>query len=913
MRNQGWLLALFGLLLPLAGCAAQPALTPPVLYPARAPATALERAEEQLGRAHYDEAERLLDAAQRTAPTPGVQLALGRLYLETGRYQRVIDLALRTKADGSEVLLHARALDALGRPDEALALVPMGETQGSLRLRFESALLRGLLLLELGRRSEAEAPLLLLVERANAGDIDALPATERGEAWALVGRAAHALRAPEDANDAYNRAEQLGSLSVRALLWRAELFLEKYDVGHAEEVLLEALAIAPLRSEALVLLARMRLEQALDFDEAERLVRLALTRNPQSTSARAVLAGNALHDLDLRTTEAELAQGLAVNPRDLELLSLKAAALFLAEDRAAFDTLVERVLALSPGYARLFEVVSEYAQWEHRYEDIERLLRRATHLDREDGRVRGELGLVLVRSGSDDAGVVELREAFRLDPYNVRVLNTLDLYEKLIPAGYQEQRHGPFQIRYPKAERALLERYVPELLDQAHQQMVERYGFTPRAPLSIEIYAHPSEFAVRTTGLPHAGLAGVCFGRKLATVSPSGQTANLGMTLWHELSHVFHIGLSESRVPRWLTEGFAEWETAHLGRGWGREMDEDLYRALREQRLPRLGTMSRAFTHADSMQDVGMAYHASKRLADWITATRGPTAAQRLLEEFGKKRLPDAVVPEVLGARFNELDREFDAWLVQELGRYQSQFVSRHVRGSLEDLHKAAVAKDATRESRIDLALALLQAGKLEAAEPALRTLLIEKTEAEVEFALARVLLGRGDKPGASALLQKLTASNHDGYEVRMVLGRVAASDQDWKTTLSESQLAASFDPSQQDAWTLAATAAHQLADAAAELDAVAHWAELSEHDGAVHRRYVTLLLAAERYADAARAAERAIWAGLGVFETHRLAAEAFSRSGQKKRAAYELDTAVLLAQSDADKASIERARRALR
>src|SRR5690606_28391143 len=156
--------------------------------------------------------------------------------------------------------------------------------------------------------------------------------------------------------------------------------------------------------------------------------------------------------------------------------------------------------------------------------------------------------------GSDAAGIVELRRAFDLDPYNVRVLNTLDLYEKTIPENYVELRSGPFAFRFPKDEATLLERYVPALLEQAHADMVARYGYTPPPPIGIEIYESRDQFAVRTSGLPQTAIAGVCFGRKLATVSPIGAPGNLGMTLWHELAHVFHIGLSENRVPRWLTE-----------------------------------------------------------------------------------------------------------------------------------------------------------------------------------------------------------------------------------------------------------------------------------------------------------------------------------------------------------------------
>ena len=77
------------------------------------------------------------------------------------------------------------------------------------------------------------------------------------------------------------------------------LFLEKYDPGHAEEVLNEILDKAPAEPEALLLLARVKLAQALDFDEAERLARLALGVNPKAGAAYAILVGISLRDGDL--------------------------------------------------------------------------------------------------------------------------------------------------------------------------------------------------------------------------------------------------------------------------------------------------------------------------------------------------------------------------------------------------------------------------------------------------------------------------------------------------------------------------------------------------------------------------------------------------------------------------------------
>lgn len=893
------------------GCAA-PAPSKAAVVEAAPRSTPAETGLSALAGARYDEAEKNLRLALAVQPGPSaeqrdvLEAALVAVLRETGRYEDA--LTFGAKAAGPRARLGlAEVLVRQGKLDEALGRAREIDTAAPLVVRLEAARLRGEIFTELGRPADAKPEFLTLITAYNDGSLAGLPAAEKGEALGLVGRAAHVLRYPEDANDAFNEAEAAAKPSVRLLVWRGELLVEKFNLADAEEVATEALQRAPRHPDALVLLAEVRLGQALDLDGAFELAGRALDVNPAHARAHYVRAGTVLRDLDFAAAHREIDAGLAVNPRHLDLLSMRAAARFLAEDEAGFEAVLTQVDGLSPRYARIFDVVAEYAEWEHRYEDIEKLLRRGVRLDREDGRLRSNLGLTLVRSGSDAAGVIELRRAFELDPYDVRALNTLDLYEKWIPDGYEEVRTGPFRFRFPKAERALLERYLPPLLEDAHRQMLARYGFEPRAPLGMEIYATKKEFAVRTTGLPQAGIAGVCFGRKVATVSPRGAQGNLGMTLWHELSHVFHIGLSESRVPRWLTEGLAEWETARVDRGWSRELDLELFRALRDERLPEIGRFNRAFSHAESMNDIAIAYHASKRIADFIVATRGQETVVRLLAEFGKKRLPDDVLPEVLGASFADLDREFRAWLLAEFAGYDKQFVSRLPRAPLDELAARANAKGATHDDRVQYGLGLFRDSRIGEAEKILSAAIAERPSPLASFYLARAWLAQGQKDVAIGLVKNAIRSGADGYEMRMLLGRVFASAQNWKLAFPEAVAASEFDRTQADAWSLRATAAHQLGDLDGEITALRGWVDLSEHDGELHRRLLELLLGARRDDEAARVAERAIWAGLGDFATHRLTALAFAHAKQDVRARYERETATLLATSAEERAQLER------
>src|SRR5690606_20296230 len=109
--------------------------------------------------------------------------------------------------------------------------------------------------------------------------------------------------------------------------------------------------------------------------------------------------------------------------------------------------------------------------------------------------------------------------------------------------------------------------------------------------------------------------------------------------------------------------------------------------------LPELGSMSRAFTHARRLSDVANAYYASGKIAEWIANVHGEEMVPRLLAEFGKKKLPGDVVPPMLGASFEELDKEFKKSVRKDLAHFDRQFVSESPPADPEKV-KAALKKN---------------------------------------------------------------------------------------------------------------------------------------------------------------------------------------------------------------------------
>jgi tetratricopeptide (TPR) repeat protein len=754
----------------------------------------------------------------------------------------------------------------------------------------------GTVLLREGRRAEAEPVLMTLVNDYNDDRIK----ESDGAALSLVGRAAQLLRSPRDANDAYDAAERALPGDTQTLLFRADLFLEKYDPGHAEEVLNEILAKAPAQPEALVQLARVKLAQALDFDEAERLARLALGVNPKLGAAYAILVGIALRDQDLERAARLLNEGLTAEPASLELLSLRVAERFLADDKDGVERAKEAVFRLDPQYSKVYSIVSEFADWEHRYDEIVRMMRDAVAIDNEDGVAYGELGLNLIRAGDDTGGLEALRRAFAIDPYNVRVFNTLNLYEKTIANEYVTVEHPPFRMRYRKDERAILDRYVPPLLDQAWQKMIKAYGFTPETPIGVELYAERDNFGIRTGGLPETAIQGVCFGRTLAAMSPKNESFNLGMTLWHELSHVFHIQLSKSHVPRWFTEGLAEYETSIARPEWAREQDPELYQALRDGRLPAVANMTRAFTRAEELSDVATAYYASSQILTLWAGKYGMPKLSEMLREWGTGRRTPDVLYDALGKSPDQLDLEFREFAEQRLARYRTQFVPLTRGGSIPFAEEAVEQSPDSAATHTTLALALFKRGRGDKAKLELtRALSIDPKFADARFLDAQ-LVAHDDPVHAVVALHQLIADGHDGYAVQMLLAQTLGQN-DEVGAKAALEAAAKFDPTQASPHYALADLAEKNGDLAAEMRALRVLCQLEQHEPKVYQRLLSRLNETGGFEEAVAVGEAAIYADVEGLVTHVQFAEALANTGRPARAIFELESAVLCDGSSED------------
>ncbi|MBE7478965.1 MAG: tetratricopeptide repeat protein [Polyangiaceae bacterium] len=875
-----------------APAVAQPApAAPKTASAAKKPAPVADRLKagrEALDASKYADAEAHFRAARGAA----AQLGLAETLLVTGRYDEAVKSARSaagektTKAEAAWV--EGEALRRQGKLAEAEAALRKVEKEPEAR---RARLLLGEVLLERGAEQDAESVLMTLVSDYNDDKIT----KSDGKGLSLVGRAAHLMHAARDANDAFNEAERALKGDTQTLLWRAELFLEKYDPGHAEEVTKEILAKAPEHPEALVTMAFVKLDQAFDFEEAERLARKALAVNPKLGRPYVVLAGIALRDMELADAEKHVTEGLKHNPRDLELLSMRAAARFLADDLSGFEAAKKAVLGLNPRYTKLFQIIGDFADWEHRYDEIVKMMQEAVRIDRHDAKAHAQLGLNLIRAGRDDEALKSLKTAFDKDPFNVRVYNTLNLYERDIPKDYVTVKHKLFTFRYHKDEKAILERYVPGMMENAWKKFVKGYGFSPSTPVGVELYAERQNFAIRTSGLPTTAIQGVCFGKTLASMSPMQEKFNLGMTLWHELAHVFHIQQSKSHVPRWFTEGLAEYETLVERPEWAREHDPDLYQALRNDRLPQVGAMTKAFTRAEEMSDVATAYYASSQIMVMLVKKHGMGKMAKMLELWGDGKTTPEVVQTALGQSPEALDKEFRGWAEQRLTRFKTQFVPISRTGPYEKAKAEAEKAPNDALKQTVYALAALKSGKKDEGLKALDAAL--KADPKFPDALwvkARIALGKKQVPEAEALLKSMVDGGNDGYSVQMALADIAEAKGDQGKMKAALENAHKHDPSASEPIQALVDMAKKQGNVDDELAGLRKLSLIEEHDGRVHRRLMRALLDKKLYKEAKDVGEMAVWVEVNGLKTHALFAEVLVANKMIPRAVFELESAVL-------------------
>ena len=597
-------------------------------------------------------------------------------------------------------------------------------------------------------------------------------------------------------NDAFRVAlRKAPQLTDAGVAW-ADLFLQKYAAALAEQTIEEVFKVNPNHPDAHAAMAEVILETRYELAAVRHHLAQALAVNPRNARALKARASVEIDQNQWDDAHRSLDAVLAVNKEDVEAIAMKATIAWLRDDTRQYDAERARAFAINPRFAAFYRIVARSAVREHRYVEAVELEKQAVALKPDYYEAMAGAGLGYLRLGLEKEGIEWIDKSWVGDQYNARAANTRRLFRDTIPKEYSTHTTKSFKIRYHNDEKAVFSRYLEPTMERAFADMSRRYGFTPKTPVVLELYADREDYGIRTVGLPDLGALGVCFGQVITAMSPSTGNINWGMVMWHELAHVFAIQLSRSRVPRWFTEGLAEYETLIARPEWRRENDADLYGALANGTLASIGALSSEFVQPDSSA-VMVAYYQSAVTIEFLVGTYGFPKIVEALKLFGQGKENADVLKAITGKTIAQLDADFRKYLDVRLAPYRGTF-KLPTRG-LDDLTKLEIAADAAPKdgkARALVALGHYYAGDADKAGAAAQAALaLDPKQPIARYILAEIALHKGDTKQARTLYTALAADKFDNADLRARLAQLATGDRDLDEVEKQLCAAKKLDP----------------------------------------------------------------------------------------------------------------------
>jgi tetratricopeptide (TPR) repeat protein len=553
------------------------------------------------------------------------------------------------------VVVKARAAVNRGQYAEAEALLkPLAARTPD----GEAALELGLFYEMMGRRDESLALL------GRIADMQAGPRTSPVE-YARLGRAARALGEFQLANDAYRIATEKAPNDPSLHTGWGELFLQVHNNAEAAKSFQDALSADDKWIPALVGMAHALVD--VNPPAAEKAVEQALALDPDVVDAHLLKARLELDKSDREAAKASIAKAKGVNPSSLDALALSGAVAYIEDRHADLQKEAGAALTINPRFSGAYRVPAELAAGNYRFEEAVALSRKALEIDPNDVRTLSALGVQLLRTGDEAEARQVLEKSFAIDKFDQTTFNLLTMLDSL--EKFDTTTAGDVVFKSHPSETPVMREYVAPLAQRALAIFSEKYQFTPKGPILIEMFPKHDDFAVRTVGLPGMiGALGACFGRVVTLDSPKARPPgdfNWAPTLWHELAHVMTLQLSKQRVPRWLTEGISTYEEKLGSPTWGREGELSFVAAYGAGEHMTVRELNAAFQDPEK---ISLAYYQASILTEHIVGKYGMGALRKLLVTYGEGLEGEAALKAGLGVDIDTLQVDMDKLLASKYG-----------------------------------------------------------------------------------------------------------------------------------------------------------------------------------------------------------------------------------------------------
>ena len=442
------------------------------------------------------------------------------------------------------------------------------------------------------------------------------------------------------------------------------MFLEHWQADEADRLFTEALELNP--ADAGALLGKALVAAEIYAGSAAEFAERALRSDPKLVEAQELLARLALEDDNKAKAEAEAKRALALDSNSVQAKAILATLDWLEDKKES---------PWDPHAAKGYDTAGHFFMLNRRYEGSVAFYRKAIALDPQLDSARSQLGVNLMRLGRDEEAFEQFKTCWDNGFQDSATKNSLTLMDS--EKNFVTFRTDRTILKLNKKEADLLRPYFEAEMRRAIAVYEKKYRWKLTQPVRVEVYPDHEDFAVRTLGMPGLGALGVTFGNVIAMDSPSGRAPgsfHWASVMWHEMSHVFTLSMTNSHVPRWFTEGIAVQEETAASPEWGDRLGPDEIAAIKNHRLLPVAELDRGFVHPVTPQQVVVSYFEAGRICDYITQKWGWDTVLAMLRDFGASDDTATVIRKELKMEPADFDRQFIAALEADTKRTVENF-----------------------------------------------------------------------------------------------------------------------------------------------------------------------------------------------------------------------------------------------
>ena len=470
----------------------------------------------------------------------------------------------------------------------------------------------------------------------------------------------------KSANDLFRDAVKAKPKDPAPLVRWGYLYIDHWQPSIASDCFSDAAALDDKYGPAFVGLAQVAADgysaKAIEF------ARRALGLDPRLYHAQEVLARVALEDNNEGKAAEEAKKALDISPDALDAMAILATIDWLADKKDS--PWLAKILKINPHYGEAYDIAGHYFVINRRYEEGIAFYRKALELDPNLQKARSALGLNLMRLGREDEARSLMEQAWNAGYQSDETKNTLMLMDKY--KDFDTFRTPTTVLRLGKKEAALLRPYFQAELDRALATYEKKYKYKLPGPVQLEVYPEHPDFEVRTMGMPGLGALGVTFDSVVAMDSPNSRkpgTFHWDSTLWHELSHVYVLNMTKSRVPRWFTEVLAVYEETAASPDWGDRLDPDAIEAIRTKKLLSISDIDRGFIHPAYPAQVIVSYFQAGKICNFIEQKWGYDKLIAMVHDYAELKPTPEVIELEFKMKPEEFDRQFLSWIEAQTKR----------------------------------------------------------------------------------------------------------------------------------------------------------------------------------------------------------------------------------------------------